>query len=91
MQRWMQQFLSSNNRAHKSPDQREETMYFQRRDLTSLKGMDVAGQADALGLGWVYMTPNNTLPGIMQKNRRRRWLYYLYNRDSRGKHWCFLS
>ncbi|WP_156171445.1 serine hydrolase, partial [Yersinia massiliensis] len=42
-------------------------MYFQRRDLTSLKGMDVAGQADALGLGWVYMAPNADLPGIMQK------------------------
>ncbi|CNI59842.1 beta-lactam binding protein AmpH [Yersinia rohdei] len=42
-------------------------MYFQRRDLVSLKGMDVAGQADALGLGWVYMAPNDELPGIMQK------------------------
>ncbi len=35
--------------------------------MVSLKGMDVAGQADALGLGWVYMAPKADLPGIMQK------------------------
>ena len=42
-------------------------MYFQRHDLVSLKGMDVPGQADALGLGWVYMAPKDGLPGIIQK------------------------
>ncbi|MFI0488722.1 MAG: D-alanyl-D-alanine-carboxypeptidase/endopeptidase AmpH [Yersinia sp. (in: enterobacteria)] len=67
MQRWMQQFLSSDNHARKKSAKREQTMYFQRRELTSLKGMDVAGQADALGLGWVYMAPHAELPGIMQK------------------------
>ncbi|AOF15606.1 beta-lactam binding protein AmpH [Yersinia enterocolitica] len=67
MQRWMQQFLASNNSARKSTAKREQALYFQRRDLVSLKGMDVAGQADALGLGWVYMAPNAELPGIMQK------------------------
>ncbi|MCW8112422.1 D-alanyl-D-alanine-carboxypeptidase/endopeptidase AmpH [Yersinia intermedia] len=67
MQRWMQQFLASDNSARKSSAKREQALYFQRRDLVSLKGMDVAGQADALGLGWVYMAPNAELPGIMQK------------------------
>ncbi|AHK20511.1 beta-lactam-binding protein [Yersinia similis] len=67
MQRWMQQFLAFNNRTPKSSAKREQALYFQRGDLVSLKGMDVAGQADALGLGWVYMAPKADLPGIMQK------------------------
>lgn len=68
MQRWMQQFLSSNvGGPRKSTAASEQTLYFQRQDLVSLKGMDVPGQADALGLGWVYMAPKEGLPGILQK------------------------
>jgi D-alanyl-D-alanine-carboxypeptidase/D-alanyl-D-alanine-endopeptidase len=68
MQRWMQQFLASNVAASRKPTaMSEQTMYFQRKDLASLKGMDVPGKADALGLGWVYMAPQDGLPGIIQK------------------------
>lgn len=68
MQRWMQQFLTSNSSGpRKTTAASEQTMYFQRNDLVSLKGMDVPGQADALGLGWVYMAPKDGLPGIIQK------------------------
>lgn len=68
MQRWMQQFLTSNTTGSPKPTaMSEQTMYFQRKDLVSLKGMDVPGQAAALGLGWVYMAPENGLPGIIQK------------------------
>ncbi|MBC3378942.1 D-alanyl-D-alanine-carboxypeptidase/endopeptidase AmpH [Serratia fonticola] len=68
MQRWMQQFLSSNVSGSRKPTAlTEQTMYFQRKDLTSLKGMDVPGEASALGLGWVYTAPNDGLPGIIQK------------------------
>ncbi|ANI31500.1 beta-lactam-binding protein [Yersinia entomophaga] len=67
MQRWMQQFLSTQNSPRKATAKREQKMYFQRHELVSLKGMDVPGQADALGLGWVYMAPRNGLPGIIQK------------------------
>ncbi|CAI0972389.1 D-alanyl-D-alanine-carboxypeptidase/endopeptidaseAmpH precursor [Serratia quinivorans] len=68
MQRWMQQFLTSNvSGSRKSTAASEQTMYFQRNDLVSLKGMDVPGEASALGLGWVYMAPNGELPGIIQK------------------------
>lgn len=68
MQRWMQQFLSSNVSGSRKPTAlTEQTMYFQRQDLVSLKGMDVPGEASALGLGWVYMAPKDGLPGIIQK------------------------
>lgn len=68
IQRWMQQFLSSKaSGPRKTTAAKEQTMYFQRRDLVSLKGMDVPGDADALGLGWVYMAPKDGLPGMIQK------------------------
>ncbi len=66
MQRWMQRFLSSkdNRRKNRVPEQK---LYFQRHQLVSATGMDVAGKVDALGLGWVYMAPKNGFPGIIQK------------------------
>ncbi|MDC9594056.1 D-alanyl-D-alanine-carboxypeptidase/endopeptidase AmpH [Xenorhabdus sp. IM139775] len=67
MQRWMQQFLSSHNQLRKQTASREQGIYFKRADLTSIKGMDVAGQADGIGLGWVYMDAKDNIPGIYQK------------------------
>ena len=67
MQRWMQQFLASNGRAPSVVATRDQTMYFRRSELVSLKGMDVPGQADALGLGWVTMAAKNGRPTIIQK------------------------
>ncbi len=67
MQRWMQQFLSSATQPRSPYAQQLLKMYYQREKLTMLKGMDVPGKAAALGLGWVYMAPQNGLPGIIQK------------------------
>ncbi len=67
MGRWMQQFLASNGRAPSVVATRDQTMYFRRSELVSLKGMDVPGQADALGLGWVTMAAKNGRPTIIQK------------------------
>ncbi|OTA18167.1 hypothetical protein Xbed_03163 [Xenorhabdus beddingii] len=67
MQRWMQQFLSSHNQLRKQTASREQGIYFKRADLTSIKGMDVAGLADGIGLGWVYMDAKGDVPGIYQK------------------------
>ncbi|MBI6550320.1 D-alanyl-D-alanine-carboxypeptidase/endopeptidase AmpH [Xenorhabdus lircayensis] len=67
MQRWMQQFLSSQNQLRKQTASREQGIYFKRADLTSIKGMDVAGLASGIGLGWVYMDAKGDVPGIYQK------------------------
>lgn len=67
MQRWMQQFLSSATQPRSPYAQQLLKMYYQREKLTMIKGMDVPGKAAALGLGWVYMAPQNGLPGIIQK------------------------
>lgn len=67
MQRWMQQFLSTHSQVSKQTAQREQAIYFARDMLTDIKGMDVAGHADGIGLGWVYMNPRDGIPGIYQK------------------------
>lgn len=67
MQKWMQQFLSTDKNLRKVTAAREQGIYFPREKLLDIKGMDVAGHADGLGLGWVYMKPQNGRPGIYQK------------------------
>lgn len=69
IQRWMQQFLNASTQPRSPLSERLLKMYYQRQQLTQVKGMDVPGQASALGLGWVYMAPNPAagLPGIIQK------------------------
>lgn len=67
MQRWMQGFLSSNSVMRKATASKEQSVYFARENLSSIEGMDVAGRADGIGLGWVYMAPANGLPAIYQK------------------------
>ncbi len=67
IQRWMQQFLAD-AQGRRTPTMAEELkIYFQRSDLNGVKGMDVPGQADGLGLGWVYMEPRNGQVGMLQK------------------------
>lgn len=67
MQKWMQEFLSTDKNLRKATAAREQGVYFPRDKLLDVKGMDVAGYADGLGLGWVYMKPRNGTPGIYQK------------------------
>lgn len=67
MQRWMQGFLNSNNTMRKATASKEQSIYFPRQRLSSIEGMDVAGRADGIGLGWVYMAPANGVPAIYQK------------------------
>ena len=67
MQKWMQRFLSSGNTQRKATATKEQTIYFKRGHLNEIKGMDVAGEADGLGLGWVYLAPVGDIPAIYQK------------------------
>lgn len=67
MMRWMQQFLSSDFYSRNPQVDRMQTLIYQRSQLTRVIGMDVPGKAAALGLGWVYMAPQDGRPGIIQK------------------------
>ncbi|RXK33187.1 hypothetical protein BBD39_02275 [Arsenophonus endosymbiont of Bemisia tabaci Asia II 3] len=63
----MQQFLSTHTQVSKQTTQREQAIYFARDMLTDIKGMDVAGHADGIGLGWVYMNPRDGIPASIKK------------------------
>lgn len=67
MMRWMQQFLSSDFHHRGSQADRMQTLIYQRSQLHKVIGMDVPGKADALGMGWVWMSPKEGRPGIIQK------------------------
>src|SRR5699024_3429151 len=67
MGRWMQQFLSSDVTPRSPQADRLQTLIYQRNQLTKVRGMDVPGKAEALGMGWVYMGPRQGRPGIMAK------------------------
>jgi D-alanyl-D-alanine-carboxypeptidase/D-alanyl-D-alanine-endopeptidase len=67
MAQWMQQFLTISG-VQRSPAAIDaQKMYYHRSDLVSVKGMDVAGKADELGLGWVHIDATATQPAIYEK------------------------
>ncbi len=67
MMRWMQQFLSSDFHHRSTQANRMQTLIYKRNQFNRVVGMDVPGKAEAFGLGWVYMGPQNGHPGIIQK------------------------
>ncbi|WP_080770303.1 MULTISPECIES: D-alanyl-D-alanine-carboxypeptidase/endopeptidase AmpH [Chromobacterium] len=67
MQRWLQDLVYPQDAARKQLRDQMFRMYFKRDNLRSLRGMDVAGQADELGLGWIRMQEKPDAPEIIQK------------------------
>ncbi|OHX11630.1 D-alanyl-D-alanine-carboxypeptidase/endopeptidase AmpH [Chromobacterium sphagni] len=67
MQRWLQDLVYPQSPARKQLRDQMFHMYFKRDQLRSLRGMDVAGQADELGLGWIRMQEKPDAPEIIQK------------------------
>ncbi len=66
MGRWLQQFLPAS--VNYSPLSAQLIRPIYRRDqLVAVRGMDVAGHADALGLGWVMLAANDTHPAMVEK------------------------
>jgi len=64
---WMQYLLgvkTGNSSAQRSIAQ---AIYVQRQALSSIEGLDIAGRASGLGLGWVLLAPTSNTPAILQK------------------------
>jgi D-alanyl-D-alanine-carboxypeptidase/D-alanyl-D-alanine-endopeptidase len=67
MLKWIKWHLDRN-----SPNQTEmrfldQAAYVQRDGLSPVFGLDESGRMDAMGLGWVVMTPYGDRPSILQK------------------------
>lgn len=67
MQRWMQSMLDQHQSKKSHWIDQEYQVFFKRDQLISLQGMDVAGRADGLGLGWVYMKETQDRAAMLQK------------------------
>lgn len=73
MARWLQQFVPVDVPGSLDSPRPKQTatsllkMVYQRKQLLALKGMDVAGEAQAIGLGWISLDANGTTPAIIEK------------------------
>ncbi|MBT1877118.1 hypothetical protein KK007_22060 [Enterobacter hormaechei subsp. xiangfangensis] len=45
----------------------QQAMYVQRQQLKSITGLDLAGKAQGLGMGWVFIRPSVDSPVMIQK------------------------
>lgn len=66
MERWLRDLAKPADPARRQLRDQMFQAYFKREQLRSLRGMDVAGKADELGLGWVKMQLPDA-PEIVQK------------------------
>ncbi|WP_447122733.1 D-alanyl-D-alanine-carboxypeptidase/endopeptidase AmpH [Glaciimonas sp. GG7] len=64
---WMQHLLGIKQSESATQRAIAQAIYFQRQTLTSIEGLDLAGKASGLGLGWVQLTPMENSPAILQK------------------------
>ena len=64
---WMQYLLGVNQGESVTQHAIAQAIYFQRQELTSIEGLDLAGKASGLGLGWVQLAPIGKSPAILQK------------------------
>ncbi|MBS0857340.1 MULTISPECIES: D-alanyl-D-alanine-carboxypeptidase/endopeptidase AmpH [unclassified Tatumella] len=67
MGRWMQQFLSTAGHPRSPLAGELQKMVFSRASLTRVSGMDVAGHADAIGMGWLHMAATDDTPALIEK------------------------
>ncbi|WP_420854359.1 D-alanyl-D-alanine-carboxypeptidase/endopeptidase AmpH [Rosenbergiella australiborealis] len=67
MERWMQQFLSSSLRPRSPLANTLQRVIYPRSQLVRMNGMDVAGPASGLGLGWVHMDAVGNQPALVEK------------------------
>lgn len=67
MRRWMQQFLHSRLQPRSPLAAKLQQVIYSRDQLVRMKGMDVAGPASGLGLGWVHMAATDNTPPLVEK------------------------
>lgn len=66
MGRWLKQFLPASSLYTPLSAQLIKPVY-RREQFVAVKGLDVAGYANALGLGWIMLASDDTKPAIIEK------------------------
>lgn len=67
MGRWMQQFLTAVGHPRSPLAADLQRMVYPRSSLLRVNGMDVAGHADAIGMGWLHMPATPERPALIEK------------------------
>jgi D-alanyl-D-alanine-carboxypeptidase/D-alanyl-D-alanine-endopeptidase len=67
MATWMRHLLGISKTMPDAQRTVAQALYVQRQQLASIEGLDGAGPASAIGLGWVQLAPTGTAPGLLQK------------------------
>ena len=67
MGRWINHLLESQSASIRSGKPGLLRAYFPRKTLTPVEGLDHAGEASAVGLGWIALDSTEVRPAIMQK------------------------
>ncbi|MBE1162947.1 D-alanyl-D-alanine-carboxypeptidase/endopeptidase AmpH [Dyella acidiphila] len=67
MAAWMKQQLGLGQQGVDPQTAISQAIYFQRQSLADVQGMDHAGHADGLGLGWVLLAASAQQPAILEK------------------------
>ena len=64
---WMQHVLGIKQGGSATQRAIAQATYFQRQTLASVEGLDLAGTASGLGLGWILLSPTENSPVLLQK------------------------
>ncbi len=67
MARWMQHLLGVKHAGNPAQTAQALAIYLQRQELSAVAGLDKAGRASGLGLGWVQLAASGNTPAILQK------------------------
>lgn len=67
MASWMQHLLNIRHSDKPALRAVQQAMYVQRQQLKSITGLDLAGKAQGLGMGWVFIRPSVDSPVMIQK------------------------
>lgn len=85
MVRWLKWHLDQFGRDGAEMRTLDHAAYIVRDGLNPVSGLDESGHMDAMGLGWVMMTPEGTRPLILQKaGGRQGTLSYIAFSPARG-------
>ncbi|MDC8760352.1 D-alanyl-D-alanine-carboxypeptidase/endopeptidase AmpH [Janthinobacterium fluminis] len=67
MATWMQHLLGVRQAMPHALKAIAQAAYVQRQELASIEGLDQAGPASGMGLGWVHLAASAKAPGMLQK------------------------
>jgi D-alanyl-D-alanine-carboxypeptidase/D-alanyl-D-alanine-endopeptidase len=67
MAKWIRYQLDDKSASSFPVNELSHAIYVQRQVPKSVDGLDIAGRADGVGLGWIWLQPGSGRPGMLEK------------------------